>query len=197
MAGMDRYTAKAISGEFGESKKKSTPYVEVMFEVIDGERKGTRFPWQGYLTDATQERSVGSLKLCGCTFPGDDITNLTGLGTKDVEIQVEMTDFGPRVAWVNESGGASITDENKLGGAQKKALAARLKGTLLSLKGGAAAKPKTATGAADPFAVRPTNDAAQGEASNDSSEPLQATGTDDGGGVDYVSGDGTVTKVPF
>ncbi len=179
MAKMDRYMGRAVKndagniGEFAESKTKHTPYVEVIFEVIDGEHKGKRFPWQGYLTEKTTERTLQALKHAGCTFPGDDITNLTGLGSKDVEIQVEMTDFGPRVAWVNEPRVGSVTDETRLDKNSKAALAARLKGTLLALKGGVstAGKAKPAALGDDPFAVPPG-------AANDGGQP-GATGTDD------------------
>lgn len=177
MASMQRYTAKAVtSGEWGESKKKGTPFVEVIFEVQDGPSKGQRFPWQGYITEATRERTLQSLRFCGCTFPGDDPTNLAGINTNMVEIQVEDGDYGPRAAFVNERGRATLNDENKMSASGKKALASMLKGTLLSLKTGVkAAKPAAATTASDPFAVAPTADEAP---SNDTGEPLAPTGTD-------------------
>lgn len=170
MAGKyDRYIAKAISGEFGKSQKKGTDFVGVVFEVSHGDAKGTKFGWDGYFTDSTSERTVQSLRLAGCTFPGDDITNLSGLGSKEVEIQVEQTDFGPRVAWVNEPRVSAINDENKLDAGGKKALAGKLKGLLLATKGGGlrAQAQKSSALDADPFAEAPAN-----------SNNQQATGTD-------------------
>jgi hypothetical protein len=175
MGKYDRFEAKAISGEFAESKTKKTPYVSVMFEVTEGgESKGRQFEWQGYLSDATTERTVQGLRFAGCVFPGDDITNLKGLGDKIVSIQVEDTDFGKRVAWVNEPSASSVSDETRLDPAGKKALASRLKGALLSLKGGKSApKPIPTAGVADAFAVE------HGHPANDDGDEQQATGTDD------------------
>lgn len=172
----DRYSAKAVSHDWGKSQKKSTDYVEVCFEVTDGEAKGRRFPWQGYFTKSTEERTLQSLQYAGCTFPGGDLTNLSGLGDKIVEIQVEQTDFGPRVAWVNEPRAGSVTEETRLSAGDKKSLAARMKGKLLAMQRGGAPAAKSATAKApDPW----EQPAAPQAPANDASEPPAKTGTDD------------------
>src|SRR5262249_41980399 len=127
---------------------KQTPYVEVVFEVAatDATAPGARFPWQGYFTDGTTERTIESLKLCGCTFPGGDIRNLTGVDRNVVSITVEETEYGPRVAWVNQLG--SVSELNRLSGGELDAFAAKMKGVVLALSsrksGGAPAKPSPA-----------------------------------------------------
>jgi len=66
-----------------------------------------------------------------------------------------------------------VTEENKMDGATRKALAARLKGTLIGLRGAGvpASKPKAP---ANPFAV-----SGGSEANDTGSEGIGATGTDD------------------
>lgn len=169
----DRYSAKAVKGEFGESKLKHTPFACITFEVIEGDSEGRQFDWQGYLTDAAAERTVQSLRLAGCTFPGDDFTNLAGLGSKVVEIQVEQGDFGPRVAWVNEPR-TGVSDDQKLDEKGKSALASKMKGLLISMRSGSApapAKKTTAADAASAFAAPPANEGGEPE--------QKATGTTD------------------
>jgi len=166
----DRYRAKAISHQFAESVKKKTPFVSVIYEVTDGPGTSKQFEWQGYFSEATHERTVESLRRSGCTFPGDDVTNLSGLGSKEVEIQVEQTDYGPRVAWVNEPRVSSVNEDQKLDKNAKASLAARLKGTLISMRAGGAPAPKK-TSAADAASAFAAND--------DGAEPAKATGTDD------------------
>ncbi len=186
MAKYERYSAKALSGEFGVSKQKKTNFVEVIFEVVDGEGKGRKFPYQGYFTEATQERTIQSLRLCGCTFPGDDVTNLAGITTNVVEVQVEDSDFGKKVAWVNEAGRGAISDENTLDKSSKKALAGAMKGMLLTLKGGGAAKPKAPPLGADPFAVKP------GDVANETTSDGDPTYGEAAGGAT-----GTDNDIPF
>lgn len=185
MGKYESFRAMAVGYDWAKSRNKGTDYVSVICGVVDdagepkvgADNKQITFEWQGYLTDATTERTVQSLRTFGCTFPGDDITNLTGIDKGIVEIQVEDTDYGKRVAWVNAPRTSSVTDETRLDGAGKKALAARLKGTLLALKGGTSAAKKPAS-AANPFAVSGGGGEAP-DPSNDTSEPLAPTGTDD------------------
>lgn len=174
MAGKyERYMAKGVSANWAESKQKKTPYVEIIFEVVEGEKKGTKFPWHGYVTDATKERTIQSLVYCGCTFPGDDPTSTVGFDTNVVDIQVGEDDYGKKVEWVNEPRVSSVTDETKLNSGAKKALAGSLKGTLALLNRGATKAPavKAPNLGADPFVVS--------EPANDGEFQQQATGTDD------------------
>ena len=83
------YKARAMNGDFGTSKSKGTSYVRVGFQILEGPFAGSTVTWDGWITDKTRQRVVDSLAYCGCTFPGDDITNLDGLGAQEVEIVVE------------------------------------------------------------------------------------------------------------
>jgi len=105
-----KHRAFATKGEFGKSKHKGTDFVAVEFEIMgDSPHKGEHITWWGYFTEATQGRVVESLQHAGCTFPNDEITDLEGLGSTEVEIVVEHETYEgktrAKVQWVNEMGG--------------------------------------------------------------------------------------------
>jgi hypothetical protein len=137
------YRAKALDGEFANSKNKGTPFVRVRFQFQTPE--GTEvLGYDGYFTEATTERTIESLRHCGCTFPGDDLTNLEGLGSKDVEIVVgheEANDGSgrmfPRIKWVNALGqGGKVRDEDKMDQGARTAFAKSMKGHLVAARMG-------------------------------------------------------------
>jgi hypothetical protein len=67
-----------------------SPFVEVTFRVIEeGEHKGKEMRKSFYLTGGAIEFSMKDLRTCGCTFPGGDVFNYAGLGTREVEIVVQ------------------------------------------------------------------------------------------------------------
>lgn len=101
-----KYVARAKSAQWSESQMKGTVFVHVEF-VTAGESVG----WDGYMTGKTAERTIASLALCGCTFPGDRISDLTGYDAKEVSITVEHETWTDRdgatkkrakVAWIND-----------------------------------------------------------------------------------------------
>lgn len=187
MAKFENYKARGVSSDMGKSPKKGTHYISVLFGVVDDkgnpvlDAAGNQvtYEWQGWLTGDSTTRVIESMKLCGCTFPGDDITNHTGFDKNIVEIAVEDGDFGKRVAFVNAPRVSSVSDSNRLVGSEKKSVAAQFKGMLLATKApgikAAAAKQATAILDDDPFAVKPTEPA---EPANDAGEPMAQTGTD-------------------
>lgn len=112
------YRAKACGAcVLGTSRDKGTPFIEVYFQIQDGENKGGRVRWTGYFTEKASERSIQALQFCGWT--GEDLSefsdgHLHGLDTNDVEIVVELEEYEnregetkrtPRVQWVNRAGG--------------------------------------------------------------------------------------------
>lgn len=163
------YRARATGGEYGESKNKGTTFVKVGFVITKGgEEEGSQISWDGYFTERTQERTIQALKYCGCTFPGGDITNLTGIDANEVEIVVEHEDYEnaqgeprtrARVAWVNNPGAFGISEEQKLTGAKLSSFAAKMKGQLL-----AAAKKTSSPNGAAPKSKSPPDDFNYGSA---------------------------------
>ena len=64
-----------------------TPFVEVLFEVIEGEHKGQTMSQRFFLTDAALKYTTANLVACGCVAPWK---NYDGIGTKRVEIVVHL-----------------------------------------------------------------------------------------------------------
>lgn len=133
-----KYPARALSGEFGVNDN-GKDFCCVKFEIIDGELTGeTISAWLYFSTEKNTERSIESLRYCGCTFPGNDITNLDGLGSKDCEIVVEHETFEgktrAKVKWINSGGGSSVKAEQRMDPNTKKNFAERMKATLVAQK---------------------------------------------------------------
>jgi hypothetical protein len=143
------YKAKAIDGVYGESKQKGTPFVRVSFKVTDGEHAGSIVGWDGYFTPNTQQRTIDSLRYCGCVFPKDSITDLTGLDANEVSVVVEHEDYTyptdhedaakagttttrARIAWVNSPGG--IPEDQQMDDRKKAAFDARMKGAIAQVR---------------------------------------------------------------
>lgn len=127
-----KYRARAVDGEYGRTSK-GGEMVAVRFEVTQGPAEGQHLTWYGYFTEKTGARTIESLRYCGCTFPGDDVTNLEGLGDAEVEldVQVEHDDRGPRsrVRWVNSLGRkGALKEEARMDAGEKRAFAAQMRG---------------------------------------------------------------------
>jgi len=149
------YKARAVEGDFGVAGT-GTKQVAVLFQIADGESQGEHITWYGYFTPSTSERTIESLRHCGCTFPGDDLTNLDGLTSNEVGLVLEEDvdqhgqpkvdeDGNPlvRVRWVNR--GAGVALGTRMTAADKKAFAAEMRGYVLGSKprGGDTTGPST------------------------------------------------------
>ena len=101
------YFAIAIAPLYsGDSNKKGTPYVSTTFRIEqDGDQKGAMLDWHGWLTDATRDRVVTSLTLCG--FDGVDPASVMKNKIKIVIKHEPVPDSNPprmeaRIAWIND-----------------------------------------------------------------------------------------------
>jgi hypothetical protein len=110
------------------SLEQQTPYYDCVGVILDDitvqgrNVRNARLPWSGFLkqeggTGTSALRTIRAMKSAGCTFPNDDYEDYTGLGTKDVEFEVEEEDpytpeatednpepstiYRSRIAWVN------------------------------------------------------------------------------------------------
>ena len=79
---------------FETVEKTGSEYISVKFVVQGGDHDGKVGYWRGFLTEAAARYTVEGLKACGCTFPGQDITNTEGLDTNVVRIKVEENEGG-------------------------------------------------------------------------------------------------------
>lgn len=157
------YPARATGEyELGVSNN-GTEQVGVSFRITQGEHLGTTLTWYGFFnTDENAQRAIKSLRACG--WAGDDLSNLQGIDTNEVNIVVEIDEYEGqqrnKVAWVN---GAGVAMKNVMNDAQKKAFAARMKGLVLASKGSV---PATRAPAPKPQAPQPTQ-YGTGNTSND------------------------------
>lgn len=96
------YRAKLENPEIRVSTKQGTPCIAATVVILEeGPHKGTRIPWEGWLTASAAARTIKSMAFAGCTFPpepGSDEPNLedfTGCGTIEVDAQVELEEYTP------------------------------------------------------------------------------------------------------
>ena len=166
------YLARAVAPVIlGTSTKKGTPFLDLYFEVTQGESKGQRVRWTPYITENTAERTLDSLYTCGWT--GDDLSEfsdrgLHGLDANEVQIVIGIESYknetgeekrAPRVQWVNRAQGylseaAEMSpDAAKAFGARMRGLAAqvRKKGDSKKSKANAESAAPTEESAGDEF----------------------------------------------
>jgi hypothetical protein len=174
MIAVGKYRAMAREAALGLTKG-GNDQIGVSFEILDdetGNPTGERITWYGYFTDATTDRTIQALKLCGWDpgprgedWPSPD--DMHGCGINEVEIEVEHDTYegktNAKVKWVNAPGGSGIAMKDKMDDPKKAAFAKRMRAAVLSFEksnggnGGAAKpapKPKAApsTSAAKPGA---------------------------------------------
>lgn len=115
--------AKAVHGELGFSRN-GNEEVAVQFEILSGETSGNMITWWGYFTEKSADRTLQSLMNAG--WDGSDITDLNGLGSKEVELELVIDTYGgkqrEKVAWVNKPKGPrtkAMSEADKLSFAEK------------------------------------------------------------------------------
>jgi len=127
------YKAVVEEPEIRVSAKKEQPCIHATIRITeDGPHKGTRLPWEGWLTDSAAERTIKSMAFAGCTFPPQegsedpDLENFEGCGSVEVDVQIEIEEYTPeateqnpnprtsrrpRVAFINPLGGEGRTSK--------------------------------------------------------------------------------------
>ena len=154
-----------VDGEcvLGASKNKGTPFIEFYLKILEGPNQGGLVRWTGYFTEATNERSIQSLQICG--WRGDDLSEfsdggLHGLDTNEVSIVVDLEEYTnnegetrhtPKVQWINRAGGF-LNKEATMNAGAAAAFGARMRGLVLKSKekNPQAAKPGPAKAPAPP-----------------------------------------------
>lgn len=135
------YKAKAVSWALGEAGT-GTPQVAVEFEILnpDAPAEDRRLTWYGYLSDATFDRTIESLRHCGWT--GDDLSEIAegrgGLDANEVSLTVEDEEYQgqlhAKVQWVNRGGGLAV--KSPIVGDRAKAFAAQVRDRIRALDAG-------------------------------------------------------------
>lgn len=125
-----------VACQFGHSKQKGTPQVAVCLEILRGPYAGQKITWMGFFTDATEERTLKSLRLLG--FEGDDLgAFVTQHPTNEVVAVVEHETYDgktrAKVAWINDPTGGGMRMANALSGADLRKFGAKFKSALKAI----------------------------------------------------------------
>ena len=152
------YRAHPMGALLGMS---STGKEQVGVELKLLDHPGVTIGWIGFFTDAALEWTVKALRTCG--WKGDDLTDLSTVGdVEEVNIVVEHEEYEgktyPRVKYINSTGGLAM--KTQLTAVEAKTFAARMKGQIVALGGGASARPQAKP---KPAAPRPASPPPAGE----------------------------------
>ena len=164
------YRAKARSWSLAESSK-GTPEVAVEFAFQVDEAQTASLTWHGYLSDKAYVRTIESLRICG--WKGDDLSDLTGLDSDEVDIVVEHEEYESegevkvfaKVKWVNKPGGLAV--KAPMSADKAKAFAAAMKSKIRALDAANGKKsPAPKTNGSKAAADRPLSDREVGDDSD-------------------------------
>lgn len=147
------YMARALPAEvgYGESQN-GNEQISVPFVLLDesGAPRGERITWIGtFASPASTDLALKSLKAAG--WDGVPRAELTGLGSKDVElvIETERSEKGTLYAvvkYVNEPGGGRFTFKKPLDAGGKARLFQKIKAHQLANANGSPAPAPAAKG---------------------------------------------------
>lgn len=130
-----KYKARAVAWELAVTKT-GKEQIAILFRLLDEHVDGREITYYGFFTDATAERTMESLRICG--WQTDSLLDLTGLDANEVELDIAPEEYNgewtEKVRWVNRPGGGlrvTPMDENA-----KKAFDARMKGLAVKSRSG-------------------------------------------------------------
>lgn len=133
-------------------------FVQLSGVITEGEFKGQMLSWTGWFTDKAMARTIDSLKYCGCTFPNNDVTDLTGVDANEVLFQVEHQTFESdtgtktfaRIAFIN-SLARGVNPEVQMDPSRKASFKQKMMGQIAQSKMGKSGNGGTgAAGASTP-----------------------------------------------
>lgn len=130
------YAARAVYHDLGESKNGHFQ-VAVTFEIVAGDYLGRRITYFAtFAPGKATEFAIKALRAAGWTC--DDPTVLTGLGDAECDIVVEHDEYNGRVRdrirFVNRPGERGrFTFQNPMSEEKRRAIAARLRGTVIAV----------------------------------------------------------------
>lgn len=158
---MSTTSGDEVACQFGESPEKHTPYISVVFEIIEeGDAAGGRISWKGYFSDNADatDRTIRAIKAIG--FTGDELAVMPEQRpANEVELVVQHKE-NPKtgkvyaeVAFVNELGGGGIKPEHQMTQADIRLFSAKMK-SRLSMLGSRSAPTGKPAPASKPGATR-------------------------------------------
>lgn len=161
MPEIGKHRARAVATKLGYAST-GTAQVALQFAVVtnDGTQEtGETIAAYLYLSDAAFDRSIEALRHCG--WKGDDLSDLSTVGSQDCEIDVADEEYNGetkrKVKWINGLGRGELRMAEEMGPNDAKRFAAEMKAKIAALTGGqrTAAKPAPAARPAARPAQRP------------------------------------------
>lgn len=141
-----------------------TWYVEVLFEISDGDHAGTRLRWRGFASEKAWPYTYRQLRECGDVIRDNDIFDLGQVGDNEVRLKVIIDEYNDRrfnkVDFVNNLTGA-VLGQQKADASELEDFRRRMRGQIAALAqetaGGAAggARPPNGRASAPAPAPRP------------------------------------------
>lgn len=140
-----RHKGRAVEADFGLTKT-GNEQIAVLFEIADGPSKGQTITWYGFFTETTDrggktlaERTIDSLRACGCTFPKGNLGDLTGLDANEIVLVIEheqdqQGQARARVRFVNAPG-VGLALGTRMDEGARRAFAMKMRGLVLSTGG--------------------------------------------------------------
>jgi hypothetical protein len=129
-----KFRAQALEGSLGYSTT-GKEEIAVQFLILEGPDEGKRITWWGYLSDAAADRTLESLLHTG--WDGEDVSVLTGLGSKDATIVIQEDTYKgvkrTKVAWVNQLS-RGPTNDKAMDDSQRTSFAERMRGRTIALQ---------------------------------------------------------------
>lgn len=147
------HRSRALRADLTKSSKKDTPCVEVECQIVGGDDDGAVGIWQGWLTPAAMPFTVKALRCMG--WQGDDLSELSTVGSKEFDITVGEEEYNDRVRsriqFINELGSGGPATK-PMTADEKKRFAAQMRGQVIAASGGKPS-PRASTPAARPAAA--------------------------------------------
>lgn len=154
------FRAKAIHAVLDQANT-GTWQAVIRFSILDEEYAGAEITAWLYCSEAALPRTVEALRYCG--WEGDDLNDLSTVGSKDCELVIVEDEYNGKVRlkvkWVNELGSGGVR-ESRTPEDQRKAFAAKMRGSILALgaKNGGKSAPAPKSKAPAPVSELPPVD---------------------------------------
>ena len=106
-----KFLAKPTQRQLGQVPTTGTPFVEVLFELLEGPQMGDRIRWTGYLSEKAQPLTFKALWAMGWQDDLEDLSTLTQDVIIDIQDEEREGRVFSRVRWVNSPRGSQTLGE--------------------------------------------------------------------------------------
>jgi hypothetical protein len=132
-----RATGSTIHNETGDVRfgrsNQGNEQIAVRLEIVEGDLQGEKTWWLGnFANDEAIDITVRDLRALGARLDDGRITDLEGLGSKEVSINVKEEEYQGKKRWRVSLGGGNFKFNNALDVGGLASLEARLRGGIVA-----------------------------------------------------------------